>query len=76
MTDHYLKINSQLGQDIVSLDVPFEMLRSWLKYEKCVSKKDIIELVRWIRGTADHIEYTLKKAGYEYMDAEIMEAKE
>ena len=76
MTDHYLKIDSQLGRDIVSLDVPFEQLRSWLKYEKCVTKKDVIELVRRIRCTADHIEYTMKKAGYEYMDAETMEAKE
>lgn len=76
MTNHYLKINSQLGQDIVSLDVPFEQLRAWLSYGKCVTKKDVIEIVRRIRGVADHIEYTLKRAGYEYMDATIMEAKE
>lgn len=76
MSDHYLRINSQLGRDIVSLDVPFEQLRSWLSYGKCVNKKDVIEIVRRIRSRADHIEYEMKKAGYEYMDAEIMEAKE
>ena len=76
MTDHYLKINSQLGRDIVSLDAPFEQLRAWLRNEKDVTTKDVIEIVRRIRGVADHIEYTLKKAGYEYMDDPIMEVRE
>ena len=71
MTDHFLLKDSQLGHDIISLDVPFEQLRSWLSYEKCVTKTDIINIVRKIRATADHIEYTLKKAGFEYMDKKV-----
>ena len=72
MTDHFLLKDSQLGHDIITLDVPFEQLRAWLRYEKYVTKKELIELVHRIKMTADHIEYQLKKSGFDYMDKKVI----
>ena len=65
---HCMSIDSGLSLDIIDLEVHIEQLLKWLRYGKAVTKKELIGVIRHIRGKADHMEYELKKAGYEYME--------
>ncbi len=57
---------SQFTDDIIGMDVVFEQIRAWVSYGKDLTKKDIIFMMRRIRGYAENIERRTANAGTEY----------
>jgi len=58
--------DSQFVNDIIEMDVLFEQLRAWVRYEQDLTKRQIVAKMRVIRGCADRIERETRKAGFSY----------
>ena len=60
------KSNSQFVNDMISMDVLFEQIRAWVRTERDLSKKEIIEFMKRIKVKAEIIELRTKGAGWDY----------
>lgn len=60
-----IKERSPFYDDMITLDVMFEQIRSWVRYRD-LTKKELIEFMRKIQAKADHIERCTKAAGWDY----------
>ena len=60
------KSDSQFVNDMISMDVLFEQIRAWVRTERDLSKKEIIEFMKRIKVKAEYIEMRTKDAGWDY----------
>ena len=62
--------DSLFVKDMIALDVYFEQIRAWVRADKDLTKKEIIEMMRKIQGRANWIESHVKDKGLAYFGVE------
>ncbi len=62
--------DSLFVKDMIQLDVYFEMIRAWVRADKDLTKKEIIEIMRKIQGKANWIESHVRDKGLAYFGVE------
>ena len=60
--------DSDFYNDVIVMDVMFEQLRAWIRYEKWLTKQEIVFMMRRIQNAADGIERETRKAGTAYFE--------
>lgn len=58
--------DSLFVKDMIALDVYFEQIRAWVRDNKDLTKKEIIEMMRKIQGMANWIESHVMDKGLAY----------